>query len=104
MDAKLRGQQMRQHKTSHERSGDQPGNGVQPELRQTRKARQEQRGKAGDRRQHAEPDGGPETLDPALPILALLLGLHEQVDRIIHRLADQRGAKSQGNAVYRPKA
>jgi len=97
-------QQRRQDEARHRCRCNQSGNGVQAELCQTGKAGQQQRGKAEDRGQHAEADGGPVALEPVLTIRAVLFRLHKQVDGIIHRFADQGGAKPQRDAVHLAKA
>ena len=95
---------MRQDKTGHCRGRGQPGNRIQAKLRQPGKSGQQQGREAEDRGQHSQADGRPETLDPALLVRAILFRLHEQVDGVVHRLADQRGAESQGDAMHRAKA
>ena len=66
MDAELGRQQMRQDETGDRGSGCQTGNRIQAELRQTRKAGQQQRSKSEYRRQHAQAHGRPEAFDPVL--------------------------------------
>ena len=80
VNAKVRRQQMRQDEAGHRCGGDQAGNRIQAELRQTGKAGQQQRGKAEYRGQHAEADGGPEAPDPVLPVCPSMFRLHKQVD------------------------
>ena len=93
-------QQLRQHEARDRGGGDQAADGKQSELRQSRKARRQQRGKAADRGQHAQADGPPQR---ALGGIAAAPRLHEQVDRVIDRLADQRDPKAQRNAMHHAK-
>ena len=103
VDTKIRRQQMGQHETRHSGGRHQAGNRIQAQLREAGKAGQQQRRKAEDGGQDAQAHGWPEALDPDLLVCALLFRLHEQVDGIVHRLADQRSAESQGDAVHRPE-
>ena len=99
--------QVRQHVARHQRRRTQAGDGIQTQLRQPRKAGKHQRGKAEHRSQHAQPDGGPETLRPGStacsPAGAHTPRLHEVIDAVVHRLADQRGAEPHGNAMHHPE-
>ena len=91
--------QLRQHETRHQRRRQHPGQRIQAELGQPGKAREKQGGKAGNRGQHAEPDGRPEAFAPGIDTHPA--GLHEVVDRVIDRLADQRRAEADGDTEDR---
>ncbi len=78
-----------QDETGHQRRRNQSRDRIQPELRQSRKARGQQCGKAAYGGQHAQTDGR-----PGPP------GLDEQINGIVDRLADQRDAEAERNPMY----
>ena len=91
--------ELRQHEAGDQRRGGNAGQRIEAELGEAGKAGKKQRAEAGGRGQHTEPDGRPEAL---LPVgQAVAAGLHEVINRVIHRLADQRRAETDGDAEYR---
>ena len=106
-DMEVARQQVGQHVAGDQGGGQQAGDGVEPELGEAGEAGEEQGGEAAGRGQHPQADGGPEGFHPARvgPGAGLaLFRLDEQVDGVIHRLADQGGAKAQGDAVHQAEA
>jgi hypothetical protein len=88
--------QLRQDKPSDDGGGNDAAQGIKAKLGEAGKAGKEQGAEAADGGQDAEPDGRPEALAPAgQPGLS---GLHEVVDGVIDRLADQRRAETDGDA------
>ncbi|VWC38049.1 hypothetical protein BUB20358_06769 [Burkholderia ubonensis] len=101
--------QRRQHEARDERGGRQARDRIQPELHEAREAGEQHRREAADGRQHAEPDRRPVRGEPRARRVgragcvarAGLRRLHEQVDRVVDRLADQRGAEAERQPVDR---
>ncbi len=67
-------------------------------MRESRKAREQQRAEAQHRRGHAQADGRPETRLPGPAVRAA--GLHEVVNAVVHRLAHQRGTEAGGDGEH----
>ena len=69
------------------------------ELRQTRKAREDQRREADQRGEEAEPHRRPALALPACCRARAAVRLHEVVDRVVDSFADQRRAEAERHAV-----
>ena len=99
--AKSARQQRGQHEARHARGRDEPADRVRSQLREARKSGGQKRSESAHRSQHAETNGGP----PASAASSSAAGLrqparlHEEIDRIVHRLADQRDSEAQSNAM-----
>ncbi len=90
-------QHRRQHPARHGGRDDEPDDRQQPDLREPREAGEQQRAEADRRRPDAERDRPPETGRARAAVVAG--PLHEQVDRVVDRLADQRDAETERDAV-----
>src|SRR4029453_5159847 len=73
--------------------GDQPDDREQSELRQTRKAGEQQRSESAGGRRESEPYSRPQPLSPAAIAVVSTIGLHEEVNRVIDRFAGHRCAE-----------
>ena len=92
----------RQHPTRHRSRRDQSGDREQAKLRQTLKIRKQQGREPCYGACHAKSNGSPQgAARCALPrSTGIWLGsLNEQINRIVHRLANQRDAEADGHAV-----
>ena len=103
------GHQHGQHKARGERRANQTRHRKQTQLRQPRKARKHQGQKAAHRGEQPQAHRGPTFAHPMPPTLACGLtltatGLDEEVNRVVHCLANQGGAKTQRDAVHRTHA
>ncbi|MDR8822842.1 hypothetical protein FEQ05_06588 [Burkholderia pseudomultivorans] len=104
-DRDVRAAQVRQHEARDERGGRQPDDRIQPELHEARKAGEQHRREAADGGQHAEPDRRPVRGKPRARRVGRarrtgLRRLHEQVDRVVDGLADQRRAEAEREPMH----